>query len=165
MFNKNIEQDSAQSFRAKRRAILSENSDFSVKEAYKTLRTNIRFSLPEGGCKKLCVTSGLPSEGKSITTLNTAISFAEAGMRVLLIDADLRRPTLARLLIESGDPGLSNVLAVVIITVQTLMDVRIKSEEDLTAISTIPVLGSIPEFTDESKSSYAAPKTEKTGRR
>lgn len=111
MFNKNIEQDSAQSFRAKRRAILSENSDFSVKEAYKTLRTNIRFSLPEGGCKKLCITSGLPNEGKSITTLNTAISFAEAGMRVLLIDADLRRPTLARLLIESGDPGLSNVLA------------------------------------------------------
>ena len=67
--------------------------------------------MSEGGCKKLCVTSGLPSEGKSITALNVAISFAEAGLRVLLIDADLRRPTLARLLIENGDPGLSNILA------------------------------------------------------
>lgn len=111
LFQKKTEQDPNQGFRAKRRAILGENSDFSVKEAYKTLRTNIRFSLPEGGCKKLCVTSGLPGEGKSITTLNIAISFAEAGQRVLLIDADLRRPTMARLLMEGGDPGLSNILA------------------------------------------------------
>lgn len=57
------------------------------------------------------------------------------------------------------------VLAVIIVTVQTLMDVRVKSEEDLTAISALPVLGAIPEFTEESKSSYAAPKTEKAGRR
>ena len=111
LFQKKNEQDPNLSFRNKRRAILSDNSDFSVKEAYKTLRTNIRFSLPEGGCKKLCVTSGLPGEGKSITTLNIAISFAEAGQRVLLIDADLRRPTMARLLMEGGDPGLSNILA------------------------------------------------------
>lgn len=110
-FHKKTEQDPNQSFRAKRRAILSESSDFSVTEAYKTLRTNIRFSLPEGGCKKLCVTSGLPGEGKSITALNLAITFAQAGQRVMLLDADLRRPTLARLLIESGDPGLSNILA------------------------------------------------------
>ena len=111
LFRKKQEENPDLNFRAKRRAILSESSDFSVKEAYKTLRTNIRFSLPEGGCKKLCITSGLPTEGKSITALNVAISFAEAGQRVLLIDADLRRPTLARLLIENGDPGLSNVLA------------------------------------------------------
>ena len=110
-FRKKQEDNSELNFRAKRRAILSENSDFSVKEAYKTLRTNIRFSLADSGCKKLCVTSGLPSEGKSITVLNVAISFAETGQRVLLVDADLRRPTLARLLIENGDPGLSNVLA------------------------------------------------------
>lgn len=111
LFKKKPKQDTVQDFRAKRKAILNESSDFSVREAYKTLRTNIRFSLPEGGCQKLCLTSGLPGEGKSITALNLAISFAETGQKVLLVDADLRRPTMARLLIENGDPGLSNVLA------------------------------------------------------
>ncbi len=110
-FKKKTEQDPAQGFRTKRRAILGADSQFPVKEAYKTLRTNIRFSLPEGGCHKLGVTSGLPNEGKSVTALNIAITFAEAGHRVLLIDADLRRPSMARLLIENGDPGLSNLLA------------------------------------------------------
>lgn len=111
LFQKNMpEQDINQSFRAKRKAILNEKSDFAVKEAYKTLRTNIRFSLRQSGCHKICLTSALPGEGKSITTLNLAISFAETGLRVLLIDADLRRPTMARLLMESGDPGLSNIL-------------------------------------------------------
>lgn len=57
------------------------------------------------------------------------------------------------------------VLAVAYIVIRTLMDVRIKSEEDLAAISTIPVLGVIPEFSEEGKASYAAPKTEKAGRR
>ena len=91
-----------------RRNILGNGSSFQVQEAYKTLRTNIRFS---SAGRKFCVTSGLASEGKSITALNIAISFAEAGQRVLLIDADLRRPSQARLLIENGAPGLSNVLA------------------------------------------------------
>ena len=108
---KNTEQDLAQSFRAKRRAILSSDSSFVVKEAYKTLRTNIRFSLPQSNCHRLCVTSGLPNEGKSITALNLAITLAETGQRVILIDGDLRRPVLARLLIENGEPGLSNILA------------------------------------------------------
>lgn len=91
-----------------RRNILGNGSSFQVQEAYKTLRTNIRFS---SSGRKFCVTSGLAGEGKSITALNIAISFAEAGQRVLLIDADLRRPSQARLLIENGAPGLSNVLA------------------------------------------------------
>lgn len=94
-----------------RRYILSRNSDFYTKEAYKSLRTNIIFSNPVEGCRKLCVTSALASEGKSITVLNLAISFAETGQRVLLIDADLRRPNLSKLLAMKGSPGLSNVLA------------------------------------------------------
>ena len=112
MFHKNNqEQDSALSFRNQRRNILSENSSFIVKEAYKSLRTNISFSQSSEGCRKVCITSGMPGEGKSITTLNVAISFAESGQRVLLIDADLRRPTIARLLLENGSVGLSNILA------------------------------------------------------
>lgn len=112
MFQKNHQDmDSAQSFRNQRRNILTENSSFSVREAYKTLRTNINFSQSGEGCRKVCITSGMPGEGKSITTLNVAISFAESGQRVLLIDADLRRPTVARLLLENGSVGLSNILA------------------------------------------------------
>ena len=96
---------------APRRQILSDNSSFVEKEAYKTLRTNIRFALREKGCKKICITSGMPGEGKSITLLNLAISFAQTGQKVLLIDADLRRPAMARLLVEQAAPGLTNILA------------------------------------------------------
>lgn len=112
MFQRNNQElDSAQSFRSQRRNLLSDASPFTVKEAYKTLRTNIGFSQSSEGCRKVCITSGMPGEGKSITTLNVAISFAESGQRVLLIDADLRRPTVARMLLENGSVGLSNVLA------------------------------------------------------
>lgn len=99
------------SYALQRRCILNAKSDFYVLEAYKTLRTNIRFFLSGDGCKKFCITSGMAGEGKSITALNLAISFAETGQRVVLIDADLRRPSMARLLIEKVSPGLSNVLA------------------------------------------------------
>ena len=103
--------DSEQSFTAQRRLLLNPNSSFYIQEAYNTLRTNIRFAIPGDGCKRLCLTSGLASEGKSTTILNLAISFAETGSKVLLIDGDMRRPSLARLLIEKVSPGLSNVLA------------------------------------------------------
>lgn len=105
--NKKLD-DKEASYMNQRRNVLSHNSSFQVREAYKTLRTNIRFSSPG---RKFCITSGLSGEGKSITALNVAISFAEAGQKVLLIDGDLRRPSMARLLVENGAPGLSNVLA------------------------------------------------------
>lgn len=104
-------QTEIQNFKAQRDNLLINNSSFYVREAYKTLRANVRFSAPGEGCKRLCITSSMAGEGKSITALNLAISFAEAGKKVLLIDADLRRPTMARLMIENGAPGLSNVLA------------------------------------------------------
>lgn len=94
-----------------RRHILSPDSNFFIREAYKTLRTNTMFALAgQEGCKTVVVTSSLQSEGKSITALNLAISFAEAENRVLLIDCDLRRPKLARLLRKSSRAGLSNLL-------------------------------------------------------
>lgn len=104
-------QEPVNSIAMQRRFILNEKSNFHVREAYKTLRTNMRFFLNEDGCKKICITSGAMSEGKSITILNLAISIAEDNKRVLLIDADMRRPTLARLLNQPVAPGLSNVLA------------------------------------------------------
>lgn len=98
-------------FMAQRRQILNERSPFAMQEAYRTLRTNIRFALRGEGCKRFCITSSSQGEGKSITMLNLAITFAETGQKVLLIDADLRRPAMARLMVESTTPGLSNVLA------------------------------------------------------
>lgn len=109
--DKIIKQEAVSNFMAQRRNILNKNSNFFVKEAYKTLRTNIRFFLSQEGCKKFCITSSAMGEGKSITILNLAISFAENGQKVLLIDADMRRPAMGRLLVEKGTPGLSNVLA------------------------------------------------------
>lgn len=98
-------------FMSQRRQILNERSPFAMQEAYRTLRTNIRFALRGKGCKSFCITSSSQGEGKSITMLNLAITFAETGQKVLLIDADLRRPAIARLLVENAAPGLSNVLA------------------------------------------------------
>lgn len=103
--------DTAVNYSAQRRFILTKTSNFQVQEAYKTLRANIRFALHGDGCKKFCITSSQSGEGKSITMLNLAISFAQTGQKVLLIDADLRRPSLARLMVEKQAPGLSNVLA------------------------------------------------------
>ena len=94
-----------------RRQILNKNSSFLVQEAYKTLRTNVRFFLNGKDCKKLCITSGVAGEGKSITLINLAISIAETGKKVLVVDCDLRRPAMARLLVEKASPGLSGVLA------------------------------------------------------
>lgn len=110
MFKKKDEQQQA-GFMNTRRQILNNNSSFAVQEAYKTLRTNVRFYLKKSGCRRISITSSIAGEGKSITLLNLAISLAEDGHKVLLIDADLRRPAQARLLVENPVPGLSNVLA------------------------------------------------------
>ncbi len=88
------------------------NLDFASVEAYNLLRTNVTFSLPdtEGG-KILGITSPCPQEGKSTTSINLSYSLAEAGKKVLLIDADMRRPSIGKVLDISTAPGLSNLLA------------------------------------------------------
>ncbi|MDD6188464.1 MAG: CpsD/CapB family tyrosine-protein kinase [Clostridiales bacterium] len=108
---RNVRRDENFRIQEERRSILSDKSDFFIREAYKTLRTNVTFSLAEeDGCKVIIVTSSLQSEGKSTTALNLAISFAEADKRVLLIDCDLRRPKLGRLLELNSPEGLSDLL-------------------------------------------------------
>jgi capsular exopolysaccharide synthesis family protein len=80
-------------------------------ESYRQLRTNLQFISATRSADVILVTSSVPVEGKSITAVNLALAFAEFGERVLLIEADLRRPKVADYLELQREVGLSNVLA------------------------------------------------------
>ncbi len=92
-------------------ALLCDGLSFAAAEAYKLLRTNLMFSMPEKPCRILGVTSSVRGEGKSTTSVNLAYTIAQAGKRSLLIDADMRLPSVASKLNISAAPGLSNLLA------------------------------------------------------
>ena len=81
-----------------------------VAEAYRVVRTNLLFSSVAEGGRALIVTSTNPGEGKTTTTANLAISLAANGAKVLVVDADLRRPTLHQHFTISKTPGLSDVI-------------------------------------------------------
>lgn len=80
-------------------------------EAFKTVRTNVLFSSAQEGMRSLVITSAGPGEGKSLVASNLAIAMAQASQRVLLIDADMRRPRVHEIFGGDQEPGLSNVLA------------------------------------------------------
>ena len=93
------------------RTMFGPNLSFAATEAYKRLRTNIMFSFSdEGEGYVIGITSSIQSEGKSSTACNTAYALSEAGCRVLLLECDLRKPTIASKLGLSRTPGLSNLL-------------------------------------------------------
>jgi capsular exopolysaccharide synthesis family protein len=79
-------------------------------EAFRTLRTNLMFSQAVDQMRTLVVTSASPGEGKTVTAANLAVSFAQQGVRVLLVDGDLRRGRLHRVFGTAREPGLSDYL-------------------------------------------------------
>lgn len=81
-----------------------------ISEQYRTIRTNIQFSMVDSQFKTLVVTSSGPGEGKSTTSANLAVVFANSGIRVLLVDADLRKPTVAKTFALSNHQGFSTLL-------------------------------------------------------
>lgn len=92
--------------------LISEKTPFAVKEAYKMLRTNIRFSARAEKTPIYVVTSAHAKAGKSVTASNVACSFALVGKKVLLIDSDMRVPVICKIFeIEDSEKGLSNLLA------------------------------------------------------
>ncbi len=94
-----------------RRNIISENTHFSVTEAYKAARTNLMFTTAaEKGCKKIIVTSSVAKEGKSTTSTNIPITFAQTAVRTLIIEADLRRPKLHQYLNLPNESGMAEYL-------------------------------------------------------
>ncbi|MDP3491712.1 MAG: CpsD/CapB family tyrosine-protein kinase, partial [Hyphomonadaceae bacterium] len=82
-----------------------------LSEAYYSVRTALQFSTQEGVPSSLLVTSSRAAEGKTTTSLAIAAGFARLGLRVLLIDADLRDPSLHKILSRDNGVGLSNLLA------------------------------------------------------
>lgn len=89
-----------------------ENMSFAAREAFKRLRTNVLMAFQEGEktCKVVGVTSAQPSEGKSTVSFNLAYSLAELGEKVILLDADMRRPSIHIKSKLNRTPGLSSVL-------------------------------------------------------
>jgi capsular exopolysaccharide synthesis family protein len=91
--------------------LLGSGVPVSFGEAMRGIRTNVQFSSAEEGSRSLVVTSSQPGEGKSVMASNLAVSFAQAGKRVLLVDADMRKPRQHEIFGVVSDPGLSNVIA------------------------------------------------------
>lgn len=82
----------------------------SAAEAYRTLRTNLMFSQAVQTLRTVVITSASPGEGKTTTAANLAVSFAQQGMRVLLVDCDLRRARLHKLFDLPREPGLTDLI-------------------------------------------------------
>ena len=90
---------------------LHKNLEFTATEQYKLIRANLDFTLPdEEKCPVIGVTSSMRGEGKSTTAVNLSYVFAEKGSKVLLIDADLRIPSIAKKLDIESSPGLADLL-------------------------------------------------------
>ncbi len=82
----------------------------AVAEAYRALRTNIEFSSLDASIDTLLVTSSIPGEGKTVTSCNLAVVFAQAGRRVILVDADLRKPGVHQVFDLPNTSGLTTLL-------------------------------------------------------
>lgn len=111
---------------------------FQVTEAYKTIRTNLLFSVLKSGCKRIVFSSSVPGEGKSTVSVNTAISLAQVDSRVLLIDCDLRKPTVQRFFGVPNTPGLTNLLGGMNTLEQVMMDTRYPSLKLICSGTSVP---------------------------
>lgn len=121
------------------RAVCGKELSFAAAEAYKLLRTNILFALPDGQeCRVIGVTSAGSGEGKSTTALNLAYMLAEAGERVLLIEGDMRLPALSKRLELQTSPGLSNILAGLNSVKEVLQDPGLHSRLQVISSGDIP---------------------------
>ncbi|HHT74310.1 MAG TPA: CpsD/CapB family tyrosine-protein kinase [Firmicutes bacterium] len=94
-----------------RDSLIVHNDPKSVgSEAFRTLRTNLQFTSPDRQLRVILVTSAAPGEGKSTISSNLAVAFSQAGLRTLLLDCDLRKPTVHKIVGLHNSPGLTSLL-------------------------------------------------------
>lgn len=96
--------------RSKRHLIAKKDPKSPITEQYRTIRTNIQYASVDQAIRSIVVTSSGPMEGKSTTTANLAVVFAQQGKKTLLIDADLRKPTAHYTFQLPNTVGLTSVL-------------------------------------------------------
>ena len=118
-----------------RHLITNLNPKSPISEQYRTIRTNIQFSSVDEELRSILFTSSGPGEGKSMTTANIAVPYAQQGKKVLLIDADLRKPTVHYTFRLDNLKGLSNVL---------VGDVLLEEAIHTTSIDHLDVISSGP---------------------
>ena len=106
-------------------------------EAYRTLRTNLEFASVDEPVRTLLVTSSIPGEGKTTTSSNLAVAFAQAGRTVILVDVDLRKPGIHKLFDLPNTSGLTSLLRTDDVSVDDVAQVT--EEERLRVVTTGPL--------------------------
>lgn len=134
MRKKNVRLSNAQS----RKYILNDKTQFVIREAYKTARTNLIFALAPYKNKISVVTSCMPTEGKSTTALNMAITMAEKGENVLIIDCDMRKPNVHNLFNIRNVTGLSSILGGINSDVNASIHSSVRNNLDVMTAGPIP---------------------------
>ncbi len=124
-------------FQAQNRSLVTMmNPKSPISEQYRTIRTNIEFSTVDEEMRAIMVTSSGPGEGKSTTANNIAVVFAQQGKKVLLVDADLRKPTVHYSFRVDNHTGLTNVLT----KQETLINaVQATNQENLFVLTSGPI--------------------------
>ncbi len=90
--------------------LVDEETPFAIAESFKMVRTNLIYSASSEGCPVFAITSAYPNVGKSVIISNTALSFAQLDKKVLLIDGDMRRPTVHKIFNYKNKGGLSEII-------------------------------------------------------
>lgn len=131
--------------RNERQHMIASNMSFAASEAYKLLRTNLMFSFSGSDeCRIIGMTSSFRGEGKSLTSINLAYTLAETRKKVLLIEGDMRLPTISQRLRLRATPGLSNLLVGISSLGESIQPFIVEVEDGVSIQVDVMVSGDVP---------------------